>query len=240
MSETKTRTEKAGSLWAELGPAIAFILTYSILGRFPEGEGLFTKDTAIYWATGALMAATAAVVVTKLSRREKVPPMLILSASVVGFFGVLTIALQSPTFAYIKPTIINLLFSVVILGGLVAGRNLWKLMLQHVFDLPDFAWDTLAFRWGLFFAFMALLNEFLWRTFCPVPESPMTLLGLTIAPAEPYTVLGWQFGARDQEEVWAWMKIANIFISAAFMLANAPYTFKHWRRDSEETEGASA
>jgi intracellular septation protein len=225
-------TQSATSLWAELGPAVAFILTYTLSGRFfPEGEGLFSKDTAIFWATGALMASTVYVIGYKLFRKEKIPPMLILSGGVVGFFGVLTIALQQEAFAYIKPTLINSLFAIVILGGLAIGQNFWKMMLQHVFDLPDHAWKVLSIRWGLFFIFLAVLNEYLWRTYCPVPETPLVFLGLVIAPSEPYTFMGLQYGAKNAEHIWAWMKIANIFISMVFMLANVPYTMKHWQND---------
>lgn len=229
---TPDKKQAPTSLWAELGPAVAFILTYTLAGKFlPEGEGVFTKHTAIFWATGALMASTLYVIGYKLFRKEKIPPMLILSGGVVGFFGVLTIALQQEAFAYIKPTLINSLFAIVILGGLAVGRNFWKLMLQHVFDLPDHAWKVLSIRWGVFFIFLALLNEYLWRTYCPLPETPLVFLGLVIAPTEPYSFLGLQFGTKNAEHIWAWMKIANIFISIAFMLANVPYTMKHWQND---------
>ena len=232
-----TPAKNATSLWAELGPAVAFILTYTLFGRFlPEGEGALSKDMAIFWATGALMVSTAAVIIIRLSQGQKIPPMLIVSGSVVGFFGVLTIALQQEAFAYVKPTIINSLFAIVIFGGLAVGRNFWKMMLSHVFDLPDFAWRTLTIRWGFYFIFMALLNEFLWRYFCPVPESPLSLFGLVIAPAEPYTFLGLEFGARDQEHIWAWMKLGNIVITLAFMLVNLPYTMKHWQESEAPAE----
>ncbi len=227
--------KNATSLWAELGPAVSFILTYTLMGRFlPEGEGPFSRDTAIFWATGALMATTAFVIVTRLMQGKRIPPMLIVSGSIVGFFGVLTIAMQQEAFAYVKPTIINSLFAIAIFGGLAVGRNVWEMMLDHVFDLPRFAWDTLAIRWGLYFVFLAILNEFLWRYFCPVPETPLSLFGLTVAPTEPYTFLGIEFGARDQEHIWAWMKIGNIVITMAFMLANLPYTMKHWHQDDAE------
>ena len=229
--------EKAKSptrLWAELGPTVAFILTYTLMGRFmPEGEGAFTSDAAIFWATGALMVSTTAVIVYKLINREKIPPMLILTGSVVGFFGVLTIALQQEAFAYVKPTIINSLFAIVLLGGLALGRNFWKMMMEHAFELPDFAWNTLTFRWGFFFIFLALLNEFLWRYFCPLPESPLALFGLVLVPTNPYSVFGIEFGSRDMEYVWAWMKLGNFFVVAAFMLANLPYTMKHWKQPDE-------
>lgn len=226
----ETKAKSPTNLWAELGPTIAFIATYTIMGRFfPEGEGAFTSDAAIFWATGALMLSTAVVIVYKLMNKEKIPPMLILTGSVVGFFGVLTIALQQEAFAYIKPTIINTLFAIVLLGGLAFGRNFWKMMLEHAFELPDFAWNTLTLRWGFFFIFLALLNEFLWRYFCPLPESPLAFLGITFVPTDPYSIFGVEFGSRDQESVWAWMKLGNFFVVAAFMLANLPYTMKHWQ-----------
>ena len=240
--DTKPKTgadqaKNATSLWAELGPAVAFILTYTILGRiFPGCEkgveecaftGPFTKDAAIFWATGALMLSTAVVIIQRLSQGKKIPPMLILVGTVVGFFGVLTIALQQQAFAYIKPTLINSLFAMLIFGGLAFGVNVWKKMFSHVFDLPDYAWKVFAIRWGFYFIFLAVLNEFLWRYFCPVPEHPLSLFGLVIAPTEAYTFLGIQFGARDQEDIWAYMKLGNIVITFLFMMANLPYMLKH-------------
>ena len=132
MTDAPEKSEKSSdksptNLWAELGPTIAFILTYTVMGRFlPEGDGAFTSDAAIFWATGALMASTAVVIVYKLMNKEKIPPMLILSGSVVGFFGVLTIALQQEAFAYIKPKAAkpNTVLSVTIHGKPRAGRVL--------------------------------------------------------------------------------------------------------------------
>lgn len=233
-------TKNATSLWAELGPTLAFILTYTLAGRLlPEGEGAFSKDKAVFWATGALMVSMAIVIVTRLSQGKKIPPILILSGSVVGVFGVLTIAMQQAAFAYVKPTIINSLFAILIFGGLAMGVNVWKKFLGHAFHLPDFAWDTLAMRWGGYFIALALLNEFLWRYFCPVPESPLVLFGLTVAPSEPYSLFGIDFGTRDQEGIWAWMKLANIPIFVVFMMINLPYTMKHWNEDEAQKDEAA-
>ncbi|MEO0721136.1 MAG: septation protein IspZ, partial [Pseudomonadota bacterium] len=84
---------------------------------------------------------------------------------VIGVFGAVGILWQSKTFLFVKPTIVNLLYAAVIFGGLAVGRNIWKMLFKNVFDLPDFAWRTLAIRWGLFFIGMAIWNEFLWRNF---------------------------------------------------------------------------
>ena len=156
-------TNKPGSLWAELGPAISFVVVYNLLLRLPADEGLFSKDTALYWATGVLMVATLGVVGAKLVRREPIPPFLIVSSTIIGLFGAIGIAWQSKTFLFIKPTIINLIYAGVIFGGLAVGRNIWRMLFQGLFDLPEHAWRTLAIRWGLFFIVMALWNEYLWR-----------------------------------------------------------------------------
>jgi intracellular septation protein len=40
-----------------------------------------------------------------------------------------------------------------------------KSALAFEFDLPETAWRTLTWRWGLFFGALACLNEFVWRSF---------------------------------------------------------------------------
>ena len=166
MSETKSSgtavaADKAGGLWGELGPVLAFIVIYNVMLHLPNETGLFSADTALYWATGVLIAATSFVIGFKLVKKQPISPMLIFSTSLIVAFGTLGILLQSKAFILHKPTLINLLFASLIFGGLATGRNLWQMMMDSLFDLPDFAWRTLAIRWGLYFVAMALWNEFL-------------------------------------------------------------------------------
>lgn len=163
--DPKTANEKVGSVWAELGPVLLFIVSYNVLLRFPEGDGLLTKDNALYWATGLLIASTLVVVAKRLINKQKIPPMLIITSALIGSFGAAGIIFQSKLFLFMKPTIMNLIFAGLIFGGLAVGRNVWKMMLNSVFEMPDFAWKTVAIRWGFFFIAMAVWNEFLWRNF---------------------------------------------------------------------------
>jgi intracellular septation protein len=64
-----------------------------------------------------------------------------------------------------KPTIVNTLFGGVLLGGLLFGRSLLGYVFDSVFKLTDEGWRTLTFRWGLFFFFLAIVNEIVWRNF---------------------------------------------------------------------------
>jgi len=125
---------------------------------------------AVYWlydltaATIAIMAATAVALVLALVLERRVPPMPVVTAVIVGVFGGLTLWLQDDTFIKMKPTIVQLIFAAVLLGGLLFKRPLLKPLLGSAWPLDDEGWNKLSFRFGLFFVAMAALNEIVWRT----------------------------------------------------------------------------
>jgi len=51
-----------------------------------------------------------------------------------------------------------------LLGGLIMKRSPLKVILGEVVALPEAVWRTLAWRYGLFFLLVAVLNEAVWRT----------------------------------------------------------------------------
>ncbi|MFN3213033.1 MAG: inner membrane-spanning protein YciB [Henriciella sp.] len=237
MSEQKndlgTAADKANQIWADLVPVIGFIGVYNVMRNININDTWASPDTALYWATGVLIIATLWAVSNYLRKGEDVPLFLIFTATIVGGFGLLGIILQEKSFLFIKPTIQQLFLASVILGSIALGHNIWKVMFDKVFDLPDFAWRTLAIRWALFFIAMACWNEFLWRYYAPGFEEPLRILGATIAPAGSYEFLGLTFGSRDAEDVWANWKLGNMVITFIFGAANVPYTLKHLREPAE-------
>ena len=64
-----------------------------------------------------------------------------------------------------KPTIVNTLFGVVLLGGLLFGKSLLGYVFNAAFQLDAAGWRKLTFRWGIFFLFLAVINEVVWRNF---------------------------------------------------------------------------
>src|SRR5690606_26779187 len=73
--------------------------------------------------------------------------------------------LNDETFVKMKPTIVNLIFSSVLLGGLACKKPLLKYVLHYALQLEERGWWLLSLRWGLFFAFLAGLNEYIWRNY---------------------------------------------------------------------------
>jgi len=118
----------------------------------------------LFVATGAFMAATVVALVASYVAERRIPIVLVVTAAIVLVFGGLTLILDDDRFIKMKPTIVQALFAVVLLGGLMIGKPLLKPMLSAAWQLTDQGWRQLTLRFGLFFAVMAVINEIVWRT----------------------------------------------------------------------------
>jgi intracellular septation protein len=134
----------------DYGPLAAFFIAYWLFGLMP--------------ATGAIMAATAVALALSLIIERRVPIMPLVTAAVVGVFGGLTLWFQDETFIKMKPTIVQALFSIVLLGGLAVGQPLLKPLMGAAWSMDDVGWRRFTLRFAIFFAAMAGLNELVWRT----------------------------------------------------------------------------
>lgn len=228
-SDTAVVADKAGQIWGDLVPVMAFVILYNGMRFLAPETGVFSQESALFWATGALIALTVAIIGQKLVKRERIPPFLIVSSLIVGVFGTLGILGQNEAFLYVKVTIQQLFLASLIFLPMLFGQNIWRAMFKSIFDLPDHAWRQLAMRWGLFFIAMALWNEYLWRTYAPIAEQCLPIFGVQIAPCHAYSFAGLSFGEKTAQDVWANWKLGNMVITLVFGAANVPYTLKHLR-----------
>ncbi len=150
----------------ELGPLLVFFFANArgewLMQKFPA-MGIFGGP--IFLATGLFMIATAIALMVSWILVRSLPIMPLVSGVVVFVFGALTLWLQDDVFIKMKPTIVNTLFGAVLLGGLVFGKSLLGYVFDSAFKLDAEGWRKLTFRWGLFFLFLALANEIVWRNF---------------------------------------------------------------------------
>ena len=64
-----------------------------------------------------------------------------------------------------KPTIINIMFAAILyFGKFFSKKPLLKIFFQTSIKLEDNGWEKLTERWIMFFIFVAVLNEIVWRT----------------------------------------------------------------------------
>ena len=156
--ETTTKPEDSSSatrlqllkLAVEVGPLVVFFLVNARVN--------------IYWGTGAFMIATLASLAASRLLFGRVPVMPLVSGVCVIAFGALTLWLKDDHFIKIKPTVVNALFAAALFGGLLTGQSLLKVVFGEVFRLNEDGWRKLTLRWAFFFAFLAVLNEVVWRT----------------------------------------------------------------------------
>lgn len=148
----------------ELGPLIVFFFANS------KGAWLATKIPALasiggplFIATLLFMVATAIALIVSYILTKTLPIMPLVSGAVVLVFGSLTLYLQDETFIKMKPTIVNSLFGIILLGGLYFGKSLLGYVFGSAFKLDAEGWKKLTLRWGLFFLALAVMNEVVWR-----------------------------------------------------------------------------
>ncbi len=169
----------------ELGPLVVFFFANSrgewLAKTFPV---LTEFGGPIFIATGLFMIATALALTVSWILTRTWPMMPLISGIVVLVFGALTLYLQNDTFIKMKPTIVNTLFGVILLGGLLFGHSLLGYVFNSAFKLNDEGWRKLTFRWGFFFLFLAVLNEVVWRGF-----STDTWVAFKVWGTMPITIL---------------------------------------------------
>jgi intracellular septation protein len=122
------------------------------------------KLGGMYWATGILMALTLAALLAGYRITGKIAKFPLYSAILVGLLGGATLILHNDTFFKMKPTVANLVFAMVLGGGLLSGRMFLKDLLGSTVNMAETAWRTMTWRWTIFFLGLAGLNEYVWRT----------------------------------------------------------------------------
>ncbi len=138
---------------ADFGPLLIFFTVY-----YKSGNNLSV-------AIPPLIIATIVAVVVVYFIEKKIPYVPLIGGIVISLFGGLTLYFNNPVFLYMKPTIINVIFAIMLVSGKIFfNKNFLKFFFKTAFQLDEIGWDKLNFRWAYFFIFLALVNEIVWRT----------------------------------------------------------------------------
>jgi intracellular septation protein len=175
----------------DLGPLLLFFFANAKPALFEPWlapiipEAVQTGERAgIFVATAVFMVAIVVALLVSYGLTRRLPMMALVSAVVVVVFGGATLVFQNETFIKLKPTIIYLLFTTVLLGGLIFRKPLLAAVFDQVFHLTEEGWRKLTVRWALFFLVLAILNELVWRT-----QSTDTCVTFKVFGVAPLTFL---------------------------------------------------
>ena len=172
---------------------------FFLVNMFAPGIAL----TKLLAATVAFMiASTIAMIVSKL-KAGHISPMLWISGTLVLVFGGLTLYFHDGTFIKMKPTFVYTMFAAILAFGLATNKPLLQMLLDTAYPGVDATgWRKLTRNWALFFVVMAIVNEYVWRTYAPFPDS--------------------------DTKVWAGFKLwGAVPATLIFAMANVPMLLKH-------------
>jgi intracellular septation protein len=159
--------------------------------------------SGIFVGTAVFMVAILVTLVISYLLTRRLPVMAVVSAVIVLVFGGATLFFQNDTFIKMKPTIIYLLFSGTLFGGIVMDKPLLATVFDQMFHLTDEGWRKLTVRWALFFLVLAVLNEIVWRTQTTDTWVAFKVFGVTpltfVFAAFQYPLLTrYEAGAKDE------------------------------------------
>jgi intracellular septation protein len=142
----------------DIGPLVVFFGVYLLAPSKLDLARLMT-------ATVAFMIAMGVALFVSWWKTRHISPMLWISAVLVLVLGSLTLYFHNEAFIKMKPTLVYLLFALVLGYGLWSGKPLLELLLGQAYPgLSERGWRLLTINWTIFFVFMAVLNEIVWRT----------------------------------------------------------------------------
>ena len=137
----------------DFGPLLVFFVIY------------FTNENDLKIAIPPFIITTLIALLIVYFLEKRIPMIPLTSGILITFFGGLTLYFDNKIFFYMKPTIINLLFAgILFFGKFFSKKPLLKIFFKTAFNLENEGWKKLNDRWIVFFIFVALLNELVWRT----------------------------------------------------------------------------
>jgi len=140
-------------LATDFGPLLVFFIIY------------FNSENDLKVAIPPFIVATLIALIVVYFLEKRIPMVPLVGGILITLFGGLTLYFDNKIFFYMKPTIINLLFAVVLFfGKFFTKKPLLKIFFQTAMNLENEGWKKLNDRWIAFFIFIAILNECVWRT----------------------------------------------------------------------------
>ena len=138
---------------ADFGPLLVFFIIY------------FNNGNDLKVAIPPFIVATLIALIVVYLLEKRIPMVPLTGGILITLFGGLTLYFDNKIFFYMKPTIINLLFAIILFfGKYFTKKPLLKIFFQTTMNLENQGWEKLNDRWIIFFIFVAILNEIVWRT----------------------------------------------------------------------------
>ena len=156
----------------ELAPLVAFFAAYALGG--------------LYWATGALMIASVALVFAYRWSTGAYKDLHVITAVLVLVLGSATLLLHDKRFIQWKPTVLYGLLAAALIISNVVGKRPWiqrlfESVMPETIDVSPRGWRLLTALWAAWFALTAAANMYVVRNYSEVFWVHFHTYGISIA-----------------------------------------------------------
>ena len=140
----------------------------------------------VYIFKDLLTAALALIIVSIITipilwiKRRRVPIVLIVTTLLWIVLVSMTVMLDNTNFIKMKPTIVSLFFAGILLISNTCKRYPLKYLFSASLQMDHKHWSVFSFRLSLYFVFVAMVNEYIWRTQSEVFWVSFKLFGFSL------------------------------------------------------------
>jgi intracellular septation protein len=138
-------------LLIEFGPIVVFFATY--------------KYADIFKATLWMVLVTVLSLIVSYVIDKKLSIPLMISGITLLLSGTVTLISGDPMYIKMKPTIVYMVFGMILLVGYIKNKPFIKHVLGSAFKMENHNWLIVSLRFSYYFFGMACVNEFVWRNF---------------------------------------------------------------------------
>ena len=126
-----------------------------------------------------LVAATLVSLALSWHFDRQISVMAAVGCASLVFFAGLTLYFDNELFIKIKPTVVTLMFAVLIAGGRLLGRNPLASIIGKQITLTAQGWRAISWLWVAMFVTSAIANEVAWRSLSTDDWITFKVFGLT-------------------------------------------------------------
>ena len=188
----------------EFGPVIIFFAAYILFDRYEISLNFYGQNyEGFVLATTIFIPLILFTTFLSWKLTGEVSKIQLFTAVLVVVFGGMTILFNDDRFFKMKPTLVYFLFGSILLVGLFRGKSYLQLLMGNMLPMDDKGWMIISRRITGFFFFLAVLNEFVWRTFSTEVWVYFKTFGLSVALlvflASQYPILS-KYGDFDNDD----------------------------------------
>lgn len=160
MEENQTTKKPSGPSWvrlvSDIAPAIAFFIAFSFANKTHQPNPIIFA-TAIFLPVAILGFAFSWI------KEKKISPVGIFTFVMIAIFSGLALKFNNGVFVKMKSTFIFSIMGSILLVSTFTGHNILKTLFDGALHMAEKHWRDLTIRVGIFYLFLAGLNELMWR-----------------------------------------------------------------------------